>query len=60
MLLLFAAAVGVALLQNRLVERVQASTPAVKRWSGRVLILLGLWFVALGAFSGVFGELFPA
>jgi len=58
-LLLFGAAVGVALLQDRLVARVQASAPTVKRWGGRVLIVLGLWFVALGAFSSVLEEWFP-
>ena len=30
-----------------------SSGPRVRRWGGRVLIALGLWFVALGAFSRV-------
>lgn len=39
--LLFAAARGVATAQQRLVERLQAGAPAVKHWGGYVLALVG-------------------
>jgi hypothetical protein len=31
----------------------------VKRWGGWVLILVGLWLMALGIWAGFFASLFP-
>ncbi|MBW3662776.1 MAG: hypothetical protein KY469_06725 [Actinobacteria bacterium] len=56
---LFAAALGVAVSQERLVERLRASAPAVKHWGGYVLMLVGVWFVILGTFAGTFARIFP-
>lgn len=58
-LLLFAAAVGVAVAQERLVEHLRAGAPAVKHWGGYVLMLVGGWFVVLGVFADTFSQLFP-
>ncbi len=58
-LLLFGAALGVAVAQERLVERVQASAPTIKRWGGLVLLAVGAWFIALGIFATTFAGLFP-
>ena len=56
---MFALALAIALAQERTVESIQTRTPAVKRWGGRILLLVGAWFVALGVFAGFFAGLFP-
>ena len=56
---MFALALAIALAQERTVKSIQARTPAVKRWGGRILVLVGAWFVALGVFAGFFADLFP-
>lgn len=58
-LLLFAAALGVAVSQERLVERLRSSAPAVKHWGGYVLMIVGTWFLVLGVFTNTFARLFP-
>ena len=58
-LLAFAAAGSVALAQERVTERIEASAPTVKRWGGYVLVIVGLWFVALGLFADFFARVFP-
>lgn len=58
-LLLFAAAVGVAVAQERLVERLRAGAPAVKHWGGYVLMVVGAWFLVLGVLAEPFSQLFP-
>lgn len=58
-LLLFAAALGVAVGQERLVEQLRSSAPSIKHWGGYVLMLVGAWFLALGVFADRFAGLFP-
>jgi 4-amino-4-deoxy-L-arabinose transferase-like glycosyltransferase len=57
--LMFALALAIALARERAVHSVQARGPAVKRWGGRILVVVGVWFVLLGVFADVFAELFP-
>jgi cytochrome c biogenesis protein CcdA len=57
--LLFAAALTVARAQEGVVSRVQAHAPRVKRYSGVVLIGVGVWFLALAVFADLFADLFP-
>ena len=56
---MFALALAIALAQERTVESIETRAPAVKRWGGRILLLVGAWFVALGVFAGFFADLFP-
>ncbi len=56
---MFALALAIALARERTVRSVQARAPSVKRWGGRVLVVVGGWFVLLGVFAGLFAELFP-
>lgn len=58
-MLVFAAAFGVAHAQEATLERVTAQAPTVKRWGGRILIALGLWFLALAVFADAFAGIFP-
>jgi hypothetical protein len=57
--LLFALALAIASAQERTLQSIQARTPAVKRWGGRILLLVGTWLVALGVFASFFAGLFP-
>lgn len=57
--LVFTSAFVVAGAQEATLERVKAQSSSVKRWGGRVLIVLGVWFVVLAVFADFFAELFP-
>ncbi|MEX2550581.1 MAG: hypothetical protein WD638_10160, partial [Nitriliruptoraceae bacterium] len=57
--LVFTAAFVVAGAHRVTVERVQAQAPTVKKWGGYLLILVGVWFLALAIFVDVFAVLFP-
>ena len=57
--LLFAVATIVALAQERALGRLQDAAPAVKRWGGRLLLLVGGWFIVLALLAGPFRGLFP-
>ena len=58
-LLMFTLALVVGAAQQRTVEAMKAGAPTVKRWAGRILLLVGAWFIALGVFSGFFADVFP-
>jgi hypothetical protein len=55
---MFALALVLAAAQERTVEAMRAGAPAVKRWGGRVLVLVGVWFIALGVFADFFADVF--
>ena len=55
---MFALALALAAAQERTVEAMRAGAPAVKRWGGRVLVLVGVWFIALGVFADFFADVF--
>ncbi len=57
--LLFGAAVAVARLTEETLKRVAAQAPTIKRWGGAVLLAVGVWLLALAAFTDFFIELFP-
>jgi hypothetical protein len=57
--LLFAAAFGVARTEEATLDRVKAQAPTVKRWGGRILIAVGVWFLILAVFADFFEEIFP-
>lgn len=54
---LLAFAVGTA--QEGVIAAVHAHLGAVKRWGGRILIAVGIWFIALAVFADFFARLFP-
>jgi hypothetical protein len=43
----------------RLVDSMEHGAPTVKRWGGRLLVVVGTWFVALGVFAEIFADTFP-
>lgn len=57
-LVLFALAMAVGLAQEQVVTGLKQSTQAIKRWSGVVLILVGVWLLALAIWAKAFAGLF--
>jgi hypothetical protein len=56
--LMFALALALVAAQERTAEALRAGAPAIKRWGGRILVLLGIWFVILGVFANEFAGVF--
>lgn len=59
MFLLFGLSLTVALAQEALLERLRARATTIKRSAGWVLVVVGLWLVALAVWADGFGRLFP-
>lgn len=60
MLLIFILALLVGTAQQEIVTRLRASTLAIKRAGGYILIAAGAWFMLLAIFAGFFrAALFP-
>lgn len=57
--LVFVLSLALATAQERTVEAMRKGAPAVKRWGGRILIAVGVWFVALAVFAGFSARIFP-
>jgi hypothetical protein len=55
---MFTLALALAAAQERAAEAMRAGAPAIKRWGGRVLILVGVWFIILGVFADFFADVF--
>ncbi len=56
--LMFTLALVLAAAQERTAEAMRTGAPAIKRWGGRILIVLGIWFIMLGVFADSFSDLF--
>lgn len=57
--LIFTLAAVIGSAAERVGASMRASTPNVKRWGGRILVLVGAWFLVLAAFAPFFTKLFP-
>lgn len=57
--LVFVAAFGVAGAQEHTLERIRAQAPRVKQWGGWILLVVGVWFLALALFADFFAGIFP-
>jgi hypothetical protein len=55
---MFTLALVLAAAQERTVEAMRAGAPAIKRWGGRILVLIGFWFIILGVFADLFADVF--
>ena len=58
-LLLFGVSYAVGTAQEGVVARLRSATPAVKRWSGYILVGVGAWFIVLSVFADFFSGSFP-
>lgn len=56
---MFGLALIIASAREHIVESMRDGAPTVKRWGGRILIVVGVWFIALGVFADRFAEIFP-
>lgn len=57
--LMFGLTVLVGTAQERVVNALKGGSSKVKRWSGLVLIAVGLWLIALAVWADFFSRLFP-
>jgi uncharacterized membrane protein YdcZ (DUF606 family) len=55
----FAAATGVVRAEQATLARIEARAPQVKRWTGVLLVGVGVWFVVLAVFADTFVAVFP-
>ncbi len=58
-LLIFGLAIAIGLAQVEFVTRLRAEAPQVKHWGGVVLLIVGIWTIALGVFAEFFSRFFP-
>lgn len=59
MLLMFTLALLIALAQEQLVSSLKNKTQLVKKWGGRILIVVGLWLMTLAIWADFFAQIFP-
>jgi hypothetical protein len=57
--LMFGLAVLVGAAQERVVNALKAGAARVKRWSGLVLVGVGLWLLALAVWADFFARFVP-
>lgn len=57
LMLVLAVLVGVA--QEQLVDKLKAGSRQIKQWSGVVLLLVGVWLIALAIWADFFAGIFP-
>jgi len=58
-LLMFGLSLVIAFAQERVVDTLRASVVKVKRWGGRILILVGAWLIILAIWADTFARVFP-
>jgi cytochrome c-type biogenesis protein len=56
--LMFTLALTLASAQERVVQGMVAGAPTVKRWGGRILLIVGGWFIVVAIFASTFSPLF--
>jgi len=57
-ILMFLLSSIIAFAQERVVDTLRASLVEVKKWGGRILILVGLWLIVLAIFAETFANIF--
>jgi len=58
-LLMFGLSLLIATAQEHIVGALRANVTQVKRWGGAILMLIGLWLIALGIWANSFSQIFP-
>lgn len=59
MLLIFGLALAIGLAQEQFITRLRAEAPRVTRWGGVILLIVGLWTIAIGIWAEFFSQFFP-
>jgi len=57
-ILMFTLALIVGAAQDRTVKALKANAPTVKAWGGRIMLFVGVWFIALAIFADFFADVF--
>lgn len=52
-------ALAIGLAQEQAIAKLRAETRQVKRWGGVILLIVGLWTIALGVWAEFFARFFP-
>jgi len=58
-ILMFSLSLAIAFAQEQLIQTIRAQVVVIKKWSGGVLILVGLWLIVLGIWAQAFARVFP-
>jgi len=58
-LLMFSLSLAISFAQERLIENLKTETVIIKKWGGRVLILVGIWLMTLAIWANTFARVFP-
>ncbi len=58
-LLIFGLTLAIGLAQEQFLVRLRAEAPRVKRWGGVILLIVGLWTIAIGIWAEFFSQFFP-
>ncbi|MAT82943.1 MAG: hypothetical protein CMD39_01500 [Gammaproteobacteria bacterium] len=56
--LTFSAVLAVATAEERVASRLKARAPAIKKFSGYLVMLVGVWMLALAIFADWFAKVF--
>lgn len=57
--LMFLLAFAIALAQENLVARLRVRAGRIKKWGGRIMVLVGMWLIILAIWADFFGQLLP-
>lgn len=58
-LLIFGLALVIGTAQDQFIAKLRAEAPRVKRWGGVILMVVGLWTIAIGIWADFFSQFFP-
>lgn len=58
-LLMFVLAILIGTAQQEVVAALKEGTPRIRRWSGAVLLVVGIWLIALAVWADFFARFFP-
>jgi len=59
MALIFGLTLAIASSQDRIIKKARTSTRTVKRIGGYILLVIGVWTLALALFANFFSTIFP-
>ncbi len=57
--LMFALSLSIAFAQEQVVDTLRASAVKIKRWGGRILVMVGIWLIVLAIWADAFARVFP-
>ena len=57
--LMFALSLSITFAQEQVVDTLRASAVMIKRWGGRILVVVGIWLIVLAIWADAFARVFP-